>query len=70
MEESPLKNAVTVTMSGNKSAVLATIKGFFGQEMLWKMVEDEISGRPETFVGIFTIYISDEEIQIELDESI
>jgi hypothetical protein len=68
--ESPLKNTVTVTMSGDKSAVLATIKGFFGEKILWEMVQDEISGRPETFVGIFTIYISDEDIQIELNESI
>jgi len=68
MSEDISKNMVTVTMSGKKSAVLATIKAFFGEETLWKMAEDEISGRPDTFVGIFTFYISDESIKIELDE--
>ncbi len=68
MSEDISKNTVTITMSGKKSAVLATIKGFFGEKMLWQMVQDEISNRPDIFVGIFSFYISDEEIKIELDE--
>jgi len=68
MSEDFSKNMVTVTMSGKKDAVIATIKSFFGDEVLEATIQDEITGRPDTFIGIFTLYISDEEIKIELEE--
>jgi hypothetical protein len=68
MPEDFSKNMVTVTMSGKKDAVIATIKSFFGDSVLESTVQDEILGRPDTFVGIFTLYMSDEEIKTELDE--
>ena len=68
MSEDSFKNTVTVTMSGDKKAVTALIKGFFGEETLKATVQDGIIGRPDTFIGIFTLYISNEEIKIELNE--
>lgn len=68
MPEDSSQNIVTVTMSGKKEAVIATIKSFFGDKVLESTIQDEIIGRPDTFVGIFTLYISDEEIKIELED--
>jgi hypothetical protein len=68
MSEDFSKNIVTVTMSGKKDAVISTIKSFFGEPVLESTIQDEIIGRPDTFVGIFTLYMSDEEIKIELED--
>jgi hypothetical protein len=68
MSEDFSQNMVTVTMSGKKAAVIATVKSFFGDPILESTIQDEITGRPDTFIGIFTLYISDEEIKIELEE--
>ncbi len=68
MSKDSSKNTVTVTMSGNERAVTALIKEFFGEETLKFTIQDKIIGRPDTFIGIFTLYISDEEIKIELEE--
>ncbi len=63
-------NKVTFSVSGNEEAVRAIIKTYFGNGTLNSIARDYITGRPELFTALFTLYISEEEIKIELDEAV
>ena len=61
---------VTFSVSGNEEAVKAIIKTYFGDNTLDSIARDYITERPELFTALFTLYISEEEIKVELDASI
>ena len=61
---------VTFSVSGNEEAVKAIIKTYFGDNTLNSIARDYIMERPELFTALFTLYISEEEIKTELDETV